>query len=62
MLAPEAAKYFKGAQFSLHDGSYQAVSARNTESHLSAVTSYVAASGLVSAHSFLDFIVEELLR
>ena len=62
MLAPEAAKYFKGAQFSLHDGSYLAVSAKNTESHLSAVTSYVAASGLVFAHSFLEFIVEELLR
>jgi hypothetical protein len=62
MLSPDAAKYFAGAQFSLHDGSYLAVAAKNTEGQLSAVTSYVAASGLVFAHSFLEFILETLLR
>src|SRR6266487_703319 len=62
MLDPNAAKYFKGAQFSLHDGSYLAVSAKNTEGHLSAVMSYVAASGLVFAHSFLEFVLESVLR
>ena len=62
MLNPDAAKYFEGAQFSLHDGSYLGVSAKNTESHLSAVMSYVAASGLVFAHSFLEFVLETLLR
>jgi hypothetical protein len=62
MLSPDAAKYFIGAQFSLHDGSYLAASAKNTESHLTAVMSYVAASGLVFAHSFLEFVIETLLR
>jgi len=62
MLDPTATKYFKGAQFSLHDGSYFAVSAKNTEGHLSAVMSYVAASGLVFAHSFLEFVLESVLR
>ncbi len=62
MLSTDSAKYFQGAQFFLHDGSYLAVAARNTESHLSAVTSYVAASGLVFAHSFLEFGLETLLR
>lgn len=62
MLVPDAAKYFEGARFSLHDGSYLSVSAKNTESQLSAVMSYVAASGLVFAHSFLEFVIESLLR
>ena len=42
MLSPDSAKYFQGAQFSLHDGSYLAVAAKNTESQLSTVTSYVS--------------------
>jgi hypothetical protein len=62
MLSRDAAKYFQGAQFSVHDGSYLAVSAKNTENHLSAGMSYVAASGLVFAHSFLEFVLETLLR
>ncbi len=62
MLSPDSAKYFDRAQFSLHDGSYLAFAAKNTESHLSAVISYVAASGLVFAHSFLEFVLEALLR
>jgi len=62
MLSPDSAKYFKGAQFSPHDASYLAVAAKNTESQLSAVMSYVAASGLVFAHSFLEFVIETLLR
>jgi hypothetical protein len=62
MLTPDTAKYFEGAAFSLRDGSYLAVAAKNTETHLNAVTSYVAASGLVFAHSFLEFVLEILLR
>src|SRR4051794_36289394 len=62
MLNPDAARYFKGAQFSLQDGSYLGVAAKNTENHLSAVMSYVAASGLVFSHSFLEFVLETLLR
>jgi hypothetical protein len=62
MLSPEAAEYFERAQFSLHDGSYLAVSVRGTENNLSAVMSYVAASGLVFGHSFLEYVIEELLR
>jgi hypothetical protein len=62
MLSPDTAKYFEGAAFSSHDGSYHAASAQNTERHLSAVMSYVAASGLVFAHAFLEFVLETLLR
>jgi hypothetical protein len=62
MLAPDTAKYFEGSEFSLHDGSYRAVAAKNTETHLDAIMSYVAASGLVFAHSFLEFVLETLLR
>jgi hypothetical protein len=62
MLAPDTAKYFTGAAFSPHDGTYQAVAATNTDAQLSAITSYVAASSLVFAHSFLEFVLETLLR
>jgi hypothetical protein len=62
MLSPESAKYFQGLQFNLHDDSYLAVAAKNTDSQLLGVTSYVAASGLVFAHSFLEFVLETLLR
>jgi hypothetical protein len=62
MLSADSAKYFEGAQFSLHNGSYLAVAAKNTESQLSAVMSYVAASGLVFAHSFLEYVIETLFQ
>src|SRR5882724_4840830 len=56
MLVPDTAKYFVGSTFSVHDGSYRLVAAKHTETQLNAVTSYVAASGLVYAHSFLEFV------
>jgi hypothetical protein len=62
MLVPETAKYFAGSTFSVLDGSYQSVAAKNTETQLNAVMSYVAASGLVFAHSFLESVLETLLR
>ncbi len=62
MLNPETAKYFKGANFKIKDGSYRTVAAKTTEGHLAAVMSYVAASGLVFAHSFLEFVLEALPR
>lgn len=62
MLSPDTAHYFEGADYSPHDGSYHAASTKNTERHLSAVMSYVAASGLVFAHSFLEIVLETLLR
>ncbi|HEY4273097.1 MAG TPA: hypothetical protein VGM65_13945 [Candidatus Udaeobacter sp.] len=62
MLSPETAKYFTGSTFSALDGSYQSVAAKNTETQLNAVMSYVAASGLVFAHSFLESVLETLLR
>jgi len=62
MLEPDTAKYFAGATYSVHDGSYRSVSAENTETQLNAVMSYVAASGLVYAHSYLEFVLEILLQ
>jgi hypothetical protein len=62
MLIPKTAKYFAGSTFSVHDGSYRLVAAKNTETQLNAVMSYVAASSLVLAHSFLEFVLETLLR
>jgi hypothetical protein len=62
MLSPDTAHYFEGADYNPHDDSSHAASARNTERHLSAVMSYVAASGLVFAHSLLEFVLETLLR
>jgi hypothetical protein len=62
MLLPDTAKYFVGSTFSVHDGSYRLVAAKHTETQLNAVTSYVAASGLVYAHSFLEFVLETLLQ
>src|SRR5947208_16921956 len=62
MLTSDNAKYFVGATLSLRDGSYRVVAAKSTETHLSAVMSYVAATGLVFAHSFVEFVLETLLR
>jgi hypothetical protein len=62
MVAPDTAKYFAGSTFSVHDGSYRSVAAKNAETQLKAVMSYVAASGLVFAHSFLEFALETLLQ
>jgi len=62
MLEPDTAKYFAGSTISVHDGSYRSAAAKNAETQLNDLMSYVAASGLVFAHSFLESVLETLLQ
>jgi hypothetical protein len=62
MLNPKMAKYFAGAKFAVQDGSYLPVAADATAKQLTGIMSYVAASGLIFAHSFLESAIENLLK
>jgi hypothetical protein len=57
------AKYFKGNPSEhLKSGNYRAIAAISTEAHLKGVISYVAASGLIFAHSFLEESLDTTLK
>ncbi len=62
LLNPNYAKFFAGSELSPHDDSYFTCSIKNTEGQLSCIMSYVAISGLVFAHSFIEDLIEKLLN
>jgi hypothetical protein len=63
MNDPSMAKYFKGDPAEhLKSGNYRAIAAISTEAHLKGVISYVAASGLIFAHSLLEESLDTTLK
>jgi hypothetical protein len=62
LLDPDTAKYFTDPLTALRDGSYIRLAAISTETHLRGVASYVAASSVIFAHSFLEYTLDTLLK
>jgi hypothetical protein len=62
LLDPDTAKYFTNPLQTLRDGSYIQLAAISTETHLRGVASYVAASSVIFAHSFLEYTIDTLLK
>jgi hypothetical protein len=60
---PAMAKYFVGDPAEhLKTGNYRVMAGISTEAHLKGVISYVAASGLIFAHAFLEEALDTILK
>jgi hypothetical protein len=55
-------KYFTNPSEHLKTGAYRELAAISTENHLKGVIAYVAASGLIFAHSFLEESLDTTLK
>lgn len=62
MSDPSTTKYFTNPAEHLKTGAYRELAAISTETHLKGVTAYVAASGLIFAHSFLEESLDTTLK
>lgn len=62
MSDPSMKKYFTNPTEHLKTGAYRELAAISTETHLKGVVAYVAASGLIFAHSFLEESLDTTLK
>ncbi len=62
LLDPDTAKYFPDPLKAVQDGSYIQLAAISTDMHLRGVASYVAASSVIFAHSFLEYALDIMLK
>jgi hypothetical protein len=62
MSDPSTTKYFTNPSEHLKTGAYRELAAISTETHLKGVIAYVAASGLIFAHSFLEESLDTTLK
>ena len=62
MSDPSTTKYFTNPSDHLNTGAYRELAAISTETHLKGVIAYVAASGLIFAHSFLEESLDTTLK
>jgi hypothetical protein len=62
MSDPWAMKFFTNPAEHLKTGSYREMAAISTDTHLKGVIAYVAASGLIFAHSFLEESLDTTLK
>jgi hypothetical protein len=62
MSDPSTTRYFTNPSEHLKTGAYRELAAISTETHLKGVIAYVAASGLIFAHSFLEESLDTTLK
>jgi hypothetical protein len=62
MSDPSTTKYFTNPAEHLKTGVYRELAAISTETHLKGVIAYVAASGVIFAHSFLEESLDTTLK
>jgi hypothetical protein len=62
LLDPDTAKYFPDPLKAIQDGSYIQLAAISTDMNLKGVASYVSASSVIFAHSFLESVLDTLLK
>lgn len=62
MTEPDAAHYFIGANFSVHDSSYAAVAAEIAQESMAGTLSFVASMALIYTHSYVEDFLLRLMR